>query len=414
METATIVMFAAAALLVRVGMAWYAAGLSRSKNAAGAVLRQVYDLCTATLAFILIGAAIMQANGRFPLGLSPGLVLDLGGYANHLTLVNLALVLIACGIVPAVMGERSKFWPRGFTSVLLAGLVVPLAGQWAWNGWLRAQGFIDIAGASVVHMTAGLCAAAGAVLVGPRGGKYNRDGSSNFIPGHSVPLASVGVVMMLIGWIAYVCAAAAVHRVSAGGGMLDPMVQQLTVARAALNVLAAAAAGGLTALVCTQLRYGKPDIFLVYSGIMGALVAICASASIASMLFALCLGVFAGIAIPWVVVRLDLNWKIDDPSGGIAIHGVGGALGALAAAIPATASNGSMFRQLSVHALAVAAIGILALGLCAVALWLLKATVGLRSSEADEFDGLDLAEHDINAYPDFQQTMIKSYHLREA
>jgi Amt family ammonium transporter len=413
METGTIVMFAAAALLVRVGMAWYAAGLSRSKNAAGAVLRQVYDLCTATLAFILIGAAIMQANGRFPIGLSSGLVLDLGGYANHLTLVNLALVLTACGVVPAVLGERSKFWPLGIASVLLAGLVVPLAGQWAWNGWLRAQGFIDIAGASVVHMTAGLCAAAGAVLVGPRGGKYNRDGSSNFIPGHSVPLASVGVVMMLIGWIAYVCAAAAVHRVSAGGA-LDPMVQRLAVARAALNVLAAAAAGGLAALICTQLRYGKPDIFLVYSGVMGALVAITGCAGIAGMLFALCLGVFAGVAIPWVVVKIDLNWKIDDPSGGIAIHGVGGAMGALAAAFPVAGSTAAMLHQLGVHALAVATIGILALGLCGAALWLVNATVGLRSSEADEFDGLDLAEHDINAYPDFQQTMIKSYHLREA
>jgi len=183
---------------------------------------------------------------------------------------------------------------------------------------------------------------------------------------------------------------------------------------AALNVLLAAAAGGLAALVSSAVRYGKPDVFLIYSGLLGALVAITGGANVVPTGAAVGLGAVAGFVVPYAMVQIDLRWKIDDPAGAVAVHGLGGLLGTLATGVLAPGSVGERVRQLGVQALGVvviAAFGLLATG---ALMKVLKATVGVRAKEADEFDGLDLAEHDLNAYPDFQQTTIKSYHLREA
>src|SRR5215207_3979273 len=195
-----IVVFACAALLIRVGMGWYAAGQSRSKNAAGAALRNATDMAVAALAFWAVGAAIMNRD--------VGLVFDAKATAASQQFAQLVLVLIATAPVVGAIAERSKFFPALAAPALLAAVIVPLAARWAWNnGWLQRMGFIDVAGASVIHVAGGLCAAAGAVLVGARNGKYNRDGSSNFIPGHSAPMASVGVMLTLAGWAPYVLAA---------------------------------------------------------------------------------------------------------------------------------------------------------------------------------------------------------------
>jgi Amt family ammonium transporter len=389
-----VVCLACAALLIRVGMGWYAAGQSRSKNAAGAALRNATDLAVAALAFWAFGAAIMNGDA--------GLIFDARGRATTREFVQLVLVLIATAPVIGAVAERSKFFPALAAPALLAAIVVPLAGRWAWNGgWLQRLGFVDIAGASVIHVAGGLCAAAGAVLVGPRAGKYNRDGSSNFIPGHSAPMASVGVMLMLAGWAPYVLAASAVNA--------------SVNSRAAMNVLLAAAAGTVVAAVVTCAKYGKPEIMLTYSGLLGALVAISAAGGAVSTLAAVVIGVVAGVIVPIATVQLDLVWKIDDPVGGLSVHVLGGAWGTLAAGIfvPAATYTGK-FRDVGVQILGLAVIGALALAASLAVFALLKKTVGLRLSEDAEWDGVDLAEHDLNAYPDFQQTMIKSYHLREA
>jgi Amt family ammonium transporter len=389
-----VVCLACAALLIRVGMGWYAAGQSRSKNAAGAALRNATDLAVAALAFWAFGAAIMNGDA--------GLIFDARGRATSKEFVQLVLVLIATAPVTGAVAERSKFFPALAAPALLAAIVVPLAGRWAWNGgWLQRIGFVDIAGASVIHVAGGLCAAAGAVLVGPRAGKYNRDGSSNFIPGHSAPMASVGVMLMLAGWAPYVLAA------SAANASLN--------SRAAMNVLLAAAAGTLVAAVVTRAKYGKPEIMLTYSGLLGALVAISAAGGAVSTLAAVVIGAVAGVIVPIATVQLDLVWKIDDPVGGLSVHVLGGAWGTLAAGIfiPA-ATYSEKFRDVGVQILGLAVIGALSLAASLAVFALLKKTVGLRLSEDAEWDGVDLAEHDLNAYPDFQQTMIKSYHLREA
>ena len=234
------------------------------------------------------------------------------------------------------------------------------------------------------------------MLVGARNGKYNRDGSSNMIPGHSLPLASVGVVVMLIAWLPYVFGASAAHGGEFGAGP-----------RTAINVLLSAAAGGLAALVSSLVRYGKPDVVLIYSGLLGALVAITGGANVLPTGGAVAAGAIAGVLVPYAMVQIDLRWRVDDPTGAVAIHGIGGLLGALVPGVFGV-------RQLGVQVIGALSIACLALLATAGLLVVLKKTVGVRSREADEFDGLDLAEHDLNAYPDFQQTMIKSYHLREA
>jgi ammonium transporter, Amt family len=373
------------ALLARVGLAWYATGLSRSKNAAGAVLRNVLDFCVAALAFWAIGAAVCFGDRHLIVGA------DAKWTANHF--FHLVLVLFASAVPIGSAGERSKLLPLGVLSFLVAGVVVPLSMHWAWHGWLHHRDFIDAAGAAAIHLAAGMSALAVALVLGPRSGKYNRDGSSNMIPGHSLPLASVGVLMLLVAWLPYVIGASAANAHLTG--------------RTPANVLLAGAAAGLAALVSSVVRYGKGDVVLVYSGLLGGLVAITGAANVLPTYGAVAVGAIAGLIVPYVMVHIDLRFKVDDPSGAVAIHGVGGLIGALVPGIYG-------IRQLGVQALGALAIALLALLAVAGLLVVLKKTVGIRSKEADEFDGLDLAEHDLNAYPDFQQTTIKSYHLREA
>jgi len=398
--------FACGALVIRVGTGWYATGQSRSKNAAGAALRNATDIAVAALAFWAVGAAIM--NGDM------GLIFDVRSRAGSHQLVQLVLVLIATAPVVGAVAERSRFFPMLAAPALLAAIVVPLAGRWAWNGgWLQRMGFIDYAGASVIHVAGGMCAAAGAVLVGARTGKYNRDRSSNFIPGHSAPMASVGVMLMLAGWVPYVLAAMLVPDVRMQASQMMPEPSLLS--HAAINVLLAAAAGTVVAVIVTHAKYGKPEIMLAYAGLLGALVAVSAVGGAVSTLAAVVIGAVSGALVPIATVQLDLVWKIDDPVGAVAIHVLGGAWGTIAAGIfvPA-ATYGEKIRDVGVQFLGLVVIAALSLGLSLATFAILKKTVGLRLSEDAEWDGVDLAEHDLNAYPDFQQTMIKSYHLREA
>jgi Amt family ammonium transporter len=397
-----LILLGAGALLARVGQALYATGLSRSKNAAGTATRSLFDLCAAALAFWAVGAAILFQRHNDWLGVRGSLLLGWSirpGFAAEF-FFHAAAVLLAGGVLVGTLAERSRFFPAAAASVLLAAVLVPVAGKWAWSGWLRDLGFIDVAGASVLHLTAGVCAAAGAILVGPRNGKYHRDGSASMIPGHSVPLAAAGALFVFAGWVPYVAGFALVYDAPAG--------------RAALNVLLAGAGGGLASLLLGHLRYGKPDATLGLLGFLGGLVAITAGAGRVGAPAAAVIGLVAGLIVPLASVFLDLIARVDDPAGGISVHAVGGLWGTLAAGLFAPGSFVERLKQLGVQLLGAVSVAAIAVAISVAVLYGLKRTVGLRAREADEFDGLDLAEHDIGAYPDFQQTTIKSYHLREA
>jgi Amt family ammonium transporter len=400
MDGATILLLSAMALLVRAGLAIYTSGLARSKNAASTLTRHLCDLCLAVIVFWAIGAALLEYVGERFLGINLDQIIGLRNQGTMVTFLHLSLVLLASGIVVGAVIERSKFWPILAVTVLVAGVIAPIAGQWAWNGWLGDRGFIDAGGASVVHLTGGLCAAITCVLLGARNGKYNRDGSANFIPGHNAPMASIGVLVMLAAWAPMVAGIAGIH------------YQPSRVV--ALNVLLSASAAGVAGLLLSRLRFGKPDLALLNSAVLGGLVAITAGANFVSTLGAVIIGVVAGLLVPLAIVRIDLKLRVDDPAGALAIHAVAAMWGLLAAGGLAPGTVADRLHRLAVQALGVAVISSLALIPTLALLLILRITVGLRSREADEYDGLDLAEHDLNAYPDFQQTMIKSYHLREA
>jgi Amt family ammonium transporter len=390
------------ALLVRVGLALYASGMMRAKNSASVMVRHVMDLGLAVLSFWILGAAIVGAHpGQW---IAWPLIAGASESPSPFLFFALCATLIATSIGIGAVGERSRVFPLSMLAILLAAIVVPTAWRWVWSdGWLGRLGYHDLAGASIIHWVGALGALVAAILVGPRTGKYNRDGSANAIPGHSVSLASTGILLLLVGWFPYLF------------GFLNADLISDSIGRIAMNVLLAGASGAIVSLLISQWKYMKPDIHLIYSGLLGALVAITAAADLGSGWVAVVIGAVAGLIVPTAAIMLDLVWRIDDPTGGIAIHGIGAAWGIVAAGL--LTPSGSFLdraRFLGVQLLGLIAIGVLTIALSLALLIILKRSVGLRSREADEFDGLDLAEHDIGAYPDFQQTMIKSYHLREA
>jgi Amt family ammonium transporter len=401
-----IVACAAGILLVRIGLALYTCGLVRAKNAGGALLRHVADVCLAALAFWLVGMAILNPVPRFD-AQTPiirwSYFMGMGAHEwRHLArvvFVMLTTTLLASGIVVGALSERTRFWPSLAPGMLIAGVVTPLLARWAQGGWLwQYVAFHDFAGASYVHVAAGATAAIGAVLVGPRGGKYNRDGSSNVIPGHNLPLAGSGTLLMFVGWFMYLAS-------------FSPYQASIV----ATNALLAAAAAGAASLAVAQIRYGKPDIYLTLTGVLGGLVSISAGADALNTPAAVLTGAVSGALISLLLLQLDLVWKLDDPTGAVAIHGVGGAWGLVATGLfGAWEGSGGWLRRVGAQCLGLVIAVAVAAVAAALLLVILKKCVAVRSLEEQEFDGLDLAEHDIGSYPDFQQTMIKSYHLREA
>jgi Amt family ammonium transporter len=401
MEPMLLVLLGVGALLVRLGQAVGAMGMSRAKNVASAGFRSLADLCIATLCFWAIGSAILFHGTNPVFGITWSYIGQWRGHSPQFFLY-LVFILISTGMIAPAVAERSRLRVPLAISALLAGLVVPIVGHWTWFGWLYRIGFIDQAGAAAIHLAPAVCAAIAALLVGPREAKYNRDGSSNMIPGHSVMMILVSVLLMLAGWVPYTLA-----RLSG----LAQVTQDLSIA--AGNVFVAAAAGGATATVVGVIRFGKADVMLACSGILGGLVAISAGGGVINSPSAFLIGVLAGLVVPWLTVLIDLRFRIDDPGGVVAVHGGGAMLGLLATGLLAPGSIAVRFQQLGIQALGMVS-AILLPALLATALMIVLRARGVRSREADEYDGLDLAEHDVNANPDFQQTMIKSYHLREA
>ena len=380
-----------AVLLARGGLFFYLCGSTRSKNAAGAILRATADFCLAVLAFWAVGNAILSNDLAGVLGRR--------GTFGITAFFDCTIVLIATGAALGGTLERAHFLPTLFISALVAGLLVPLAGRWEWYGWLYSLGFVDVGGAACLHIVGGIGAAVGAVVIGPRGGKYNQDGSTNLIPGHSFPMVAAGAMAMIFGILPQLAGCAIL-------GHVDP-------AAAIASGLLAAAAAGISAMALGRYRYGITDVHLAIIGMLGGVVAASAGAGILPSWAAVLIGAVAGVLVPLATVRIDLRRKIDDPSSAIAIHAVGGAWGLLATGILISGGIGFRLHQLLIQLIGLAAIAAFSLIVLAAAWLVMRSAIPLRLGEADELDGGDLAELDVNAYPDFQQTTIKSYHLRE-
>jgi ammonium transporter, Amt family len=388
----------ASALLVRVGLALYIVGLSRSKNSVSATVRVICDLCVASLAFCFVGAGFFWQMNTPIIGFRWGFLF--GGASDPAALFfQTTAILTATAVVTGALAERGRLLPVVAASALLAGIILPITGNWVWYGWLRRMGFVDVAGAAALHVAAATCAGAGAMILGPRTGKYHRDGSSSVIPGHSMPLAVAGMFLMLVGWIGYVV----------GSGVL----RQEPLASGPADVFFAAVAAGAGALLYSQWRYEKIDLLLILIGIVGGLVAISAGGGAVGVRAAIIIGGGAGVLSTWGAVALDLHFRVDDPIGLLAPQFIGGVWGTLAAAIFCGNSPLERLRLLAVQATGLIAIVIFSFALSAAFFHAFKKAERLRVREADEVEGLDLVEHDIGAYPDFQQNTIRSFHLRE-
>jgi len=304
-----------------------------------------------------------------------------------------------CTIVSGAVAGRIKLLPFLIFCPLFVAFGYCVVGSWEWGaGWLDDKGFADFAGSTLVHAVGGAGALAGALLLGPRLGKYAKDGTVQPIPGHSMPLATIGVFLLWFGWFGF-----------NGGSELSAFAPG--VSYVLVTTTFAACGGGLAAGAVSWIAGGKPDLSMMLNGILAGLVGITAGPDIPSWIgaFVIC-GIIPGILVYFSVLFFD-KIKIDDPVGAISVHGVCGIYGTMAVAFSG-AFEGN-FGNLGIQTLgAFAGVGF-AFIVALILFSILKVTLGIRVSEHEEIEGLDLGEHDMSAYPDFQTTMIKSYHARE-
>jgi Amt family ammonium transporter len=295
-------------------------------------------------------------------------------------------VATAMSIVSGAVAERMKLWAFFAFAVVMTGLIYPVQGYWKWGGgFLDAAGFSDFAGSGVVHLCGATAALAGVLLLGPRKGKYGADGTVNAIPGANLPLAALGTLILWLGWFGF-----------NGGSELkvSNVGEANAVARVFVNTNMAAAGGMVAAMLVSRLRFGKTDLTMALNGALAGLVAITAEPLTPVPGVATLIGAVGGVIVFFSIVGLD-RLKIDDPVGAISVHGVVGVWGLLA--VPITNAEASFVAQL----LGIGTILGWVFATSALVWFGLKAGVGIRVSEEEEYEGVDLAECGLEAYPEF-------------
>ncbi len=384
------------------GFSMLEAGLVRAKNTTEILTKNVSLYAVACTMYMVCGYSIMYGGGDFTLFLS-GITGDgVSGAEEPATYApsadfyfQVVFVATAMSIVSGAVAERMKLWAFLIFAVFMTGVIYPLEGSWTWGGdavfglyTLGDLGFSDFAGSGIVHMAGAAAALAGVILLGPRKGKYGKQGQVYAIPGANLPLATLGTFILWLGWFGFnggsVLATASVESANA-------------VAVVFMNTNAAAAGGLIAALILARLMFGKADLTMALNGALAGLVAITAEPSTPTPLLATLFGGLGGILVVFSIVTLD-KLKIDDPVGAISVHGTVGLLGLLL--VPVTNGEVSFGGQI-VGALTIFAWVFVA----SFVVWFaLKATLGIRIGEEEEYDGVDLAECGMEAYPEFTTT----------
>jgi Amt family ammonium transporter len=391
-----LILLAALALLVRVGQALMLLGQSHARDATATGVRTFLDITACILGFAGLGAAWLLVGVDVPAA----------GF------FYLAVVLIAGGVAASSVTERSRLLVGPWLALIIAAGAFPMLGRWTWFGNLLGPGAFDAAGAGAVHLLPGTAALLCAWFIGPRTGKYNRDGSSNLLGGHAMPLTMLGALLMFVGWVPYVVGATVVVAWSRQNSATTTMIDPMFLVQAAMNIMLAAGAAMLVGAAASYQRIGRIDPWSLLLAFLGGLVSVTAAAPWFNPGAAMAAGGVAGLIVPLAATWIDMRLRIDDPLSASAVHGVGG-LWALVAAGLFAPTFGAHRIQLMKHQLAIAVAAIV-LGVLVAALLAAARLFGpLRRREEEAFEGLDLAEHDVNAYPDFQQNLIRSYHLRE-
>lgn len=383
------------------GFAMLEAGLVRAKNTAEILTKNVALYAIACIMYMIVGYNIMYGDGVN--SVIPGLSFLLGGdntveevlaggddapYYSNMSdfFFQVVFVATAMSIVSGAVAERMKLWAFLAFAVVMTGFIYPVQGYWKWGGgFLDELGFLDFAGSGVVHMTGAAAALAGVLLLGARKGKYGADGSVHAIPGSNLPLATLGTFILWLGWFGF-----------NGGSELkvSDVGEANAVALVFVNTNMAAAGGVVAALITARMLFGKADLTMALNGALAGLVAITAEPLAPTPLLATLVGAVGGVLVVFSIITLD-KLKIDDPVGAISVHGVVGIWGLLAVTL--SNEESSLLSQLT-------GIGVIfawVFGAAFVTWLIIKAVMGLRVSEEEEYNGVDLTECGLEAYPEF-------------
>ena len=401
---------AALVFLMQAGFAMVETGFTRAKNAGNIIMKNLMDFCIGTVVFVLLGFGLMMSED-YVLGLigKPNLAIltDFGGFlesgAAPSFVFNLVFCATAATIVSGAMAERTKFLSYCIYSGVISLFVYPVEAGWVWNsqGWLAQMGFHDFAGSAAIHSVGGVTALIGAIMVGPRLGKYARDMGGkvkkvNAIPGHSITLGALGCFILWFGWYGFNGAAAW------DGGSLASIFVTTTVAPAVATCVT---------MIFTWLKNGKPDVSMCLNGSLAGLVGITAGCDAVDALGSAVIGIISGILVVVAVELLDLKLHIDDPVGAVGVHFANGVWGTLAVGLLANPKAPAGLEGLC-YTGSFRLFGVQLLGIAAILAWtgvmmfltftVIKKTVGLRVSEEEEIKGLDSTEHGLpSAYADF-------------
>ncbi|MGF1536249.1 MAG: ammonium transporter [Elainellaceae cyanobacterium] len=388
-------------IFMNAGFGMLETGFCRQKNAVNILSKNLIVFALATLAFWAIGFSLMFGRG----GLIAGgwawfLSGDAGSYGlepfpiglpvSVFFLFQVAFAGTAATIVSGAVAERIHFISFLVFSLVLTGLIYPICGHWVWssNGWLTNAGFIDFAGSTVVHSVGGWAALIGAVILGPRIGKY-QDGQPTALPGHNLSLATLGGLILWVGWFGF------------NPGSELAVTENVPYIAVTTNL--AAASGGLAATLTSWMTFGKPDLSMIINGVLAGLVAITAGCAGVSFLGAVSIGVIGGIIVVFSVLFFD-GIKVDDPVGALSVHLVNGVWGTLAVGLfdlEAGLFYGGGIGQIFAQMLGIMAIGAFVAAMSAL-IWLsLKLTLGIRVAKEEEILGLNVAEHGMEAYTGF-------------
>ncbi|GED46308.1 ammonium transporter [Vreelandella aquamarina] len=383
------------------GFSMLEAGMVRSKNTAEILTKNIALFAIACTMYLLVGYYIMYSSGEggflpslgFLIGTenSVDAVLAGGEDAPYYSMrsdffFQVVFVATAMSIVSGAVAERMKLWAFLAFAVVMTAFIYPVSGYWTWGGgWLDGVGYSDYAGSGIVHMAGAAAALAGVLVLGPRKGKYGKDGSIHAIPGANMPLATLGTFILWMGWFGF-----------NGGSELkmSDAVSANNVAQVFVNTNAAAAGGVIAALILAKLWFRKADLTMALNGALAGLVAITADPLSPSALGAALIGAIGGLIVVAAIITLD-KLKLDDPVGAISVHGVVGIWGVLA--VPLNNGDASFGAQL------IGIVGIFGwVFLASLVVWLvLKAVMGIRVSEEEEYEGVDIAECGLEAYPEF-------------
>ncbi len=407
MDTFYFLVCGALVMWMAAGFAMLEAGLVRSKNTTEILTKNVALFAISCIMYLVCGYAIMYGGNIFLSGIADvDTAAVLGDFAGREDgfeggsiysgasdfFFQVVFVATAMSIVSGAVAERMKLWAFLIFAVVMTGFIYPMEGAWTWGGAsvfgmysLGDLGFSDFAGSGIVHMAGAAAALAGVILLGARKGKYGANGEIRAFPGANLPLATLGTFILWMGWFGF-----------NGGSVLKlgDIASANSVAMVFLNTNTAAAGGAVAALITARLMFGKADLTMLLNGALAGLVVITAEPSTPSALTATLFGAFGGVLVVLSIVTMD-KLRIDDPVGAISVHGVCGLLGLLL--VPITNGGASFSGQI------IGAITIFAwVFIASLIVWgILKAVMGLRVSEEDEYEGVDLSECGMEAYPEF-------------